>query len=328
MATAKDVANRAGTSTAVVSYVFNDGPRPVRPETKARVLAAAAELNYRPNAAARALTMGRTDIFGLLVPSIQNPFFGELAHAVEVAAKSAGRLLMIADSAMDPEQEHRALDAFVVQRVDGIILVSCAEKLDLGNVVSNRIPVVALHPVSKGQPTKTVYMNYSKAAEALTRHLLTTHKVKSLLVMTSITERGGSRDHRRGVTAAIAAHGKPVALFHAPADVSRASAYEVATAYFSANRRTDAVYCATDEQAYGVLSALSQLGIRVPEDVRVVGFDGTEHSAFSVPPLTTVRQPLDVIAEHAVQLLTETDCVAPARSSLDGQLILRRSCGC
>lgn len=328
VATAKDVADRAGTSTAVVSYVFNDGPRPVSPATKVRVLKAAEELNYRPHAAARALTMGRTDSFGLVVPSIQNPFFGELAHAMEMAAKDAGHLLLIADSAMDPEQEKRQIDAFVGRRVDGIILVSCETKQDVSSVVSNGIPVVALHPVSKDQPSKTVYMNYSKAAESLTDHLISKHKIKSLLLMTAVTERGGSKDHRKGVNNAIQNSTKNIKLTEIQADVSRASAFESCTNFINHNTRPDAIYCATDEQAYGVLAALNTLSIRVPEDIRVVGFDGTKHSEFSVPALTTVRQPLETIAKRAIELLTNEAVEPLPKNALDGELVIRKSCGC
>lgn len=328
MATAKDVADRAGTSTAVVSYVFNDGPRPVSPATKVRVLKAADELNYRPHAAARALTMGRTDSFGLVVPSIQNPFFGELAHAVEMAAKEAGHLLLIADSAMDPDQEKRQIDAFVGRRVDGIILVSCETRQDVSSVVSNGIPVVALHPVSKDQPSQTVYMNYSKAAENLTGHLISQHKIKSLLLITAVTERGGSKDHRKGVNNAIQKSQKKIGLVEIQADVSRSSAFEVCTEYLNKNSKPEAIYCATDEQAYGVLAALNTMNIRVPEEIKVVGFDGTKHSEFSVPALTTVRQPLETIAKRAIQLLTNEPVEPLPKNALDGELIIRRSCGC
>lgn len=328
MATAKDVADLAGTSTAVVSYVFNDGPRPVSPATREKVLLAAAELKYHPHAAARALTTGRTDSFGLVVPSIQNPFFGELAHAVEMAAKAAGHLLLIADSAMDPEQEKRQIDAFVGRRVDGIILVSCDVQPDVGNVFSNGIPVVALHPVPKGQPSQTVYMNYSKAAEDLTEHLLSVHDIGSLLVITDDAESGGSEDHRKGVSSAISKHSKPVTLVEAVTEISRESSNNVLIEFLATNPHPDAIYCATDEQAFGVLAALNELEIRVPKDIRVVGFDGTNHSAYSVPPLTTVRQPLEAIAARAIELLTSENAPKLSKNALDGQLVIRKSCGC
>src|SRR5687767_148436 len=99
MPTARDVAKLAGTSNAVVSYVFNDGPRTVSPGTRERVLRAAKELDYKPNALARALSAGKTRSIGLIVPDIANPFFAELARAVEEAAAERGHLLLIGDSA-------------------------------------------------------------------------------------------------------------------------------------------------------------------------------------------------------------------------------------
>ena len=328
MATAKDVAERAGTSTAVVSYVFNDGPRSVSPTTRERVLLAASELNYHPNAAARALTMGRSDSFGLIVPSIQNPFFGELSHAVEMAAKEAGHLLLIADSAMDPAQEKQQIDAFIGRRVDGIILISCARDQDLSLVISNGIPVVALHPILNGVDVQTVHMDYLNAARDLTLHLLTVHKVKSILMVTAKFVEGGAKDHRQGVKAAIKSEGKKVELLEIQSEVSRGDASSEVLTFLKQNKIPDAIYCSTDEQAYGVLSALHKLGINVPGDVRVVGFDGTLHSKFSIPPLTTVRQPLEMIAQIAIQLLSGDEPGINHKNSLKGELVIRESCGC
>ena len=328
MATAKDVAERAGTSTAVVSYVFNDGPRPVSATTRERVLKAASDLNYHPNAAARALTIGRSDSFGLIVPSIQNPFFGELSHAVEMAAKEAGHLLLIADSAMDPAQEKQQINAFVGRRVDGIVLISCARHQDLDLVMSNGIPVVALHPVLDNKKVQTVHMDYRRAAKDLTEHLLDAHKVKSILMITAKFEEGGSKDHRQGVKAAIKAEGRKVELLEIQSEVSREDAASETLIFLKQHKCPDAIYCATDEQAYGVLSALHKLGMNVPGDVRVVGFDGTRHSKFSIPPLTTVRQPLETIARIAIQVLSGEEPETIQKNALRGELIIRESCGC
>ncbi len=328
MATAKDVAELAGTSTAVVSYVFNDGPRPVSEKTKERVLKAASDLNYHPNAAARALTIGRSDSYGLIVPSIQNPFFGELAHAVEMAAKAAGHLLLIADSAMDPLQEKQQINAFVGRRVDGIVLISCSRHQELELVMSNGIPVVALHPVLDNKSVQAVHMDYRRAAKDLTQHLLEVHKVKSILMMTAKFEEGGSKDHRQGVKTAIKNCGRKIDLQEIQSEVSREDSASETLKYLREHKSPDAIYCATDEQAYGVLSALHKLGINVPGDVRVVGFDGTRHSKFSIPPLTTVRQPLETIARIAIQVLAGEEPETVRKNALHGELVIRESCGC
>lgn len=327
MATAKDVADKAGTSTAVVSYVFNNGPRPVSPATRAKVLKAANDLNYHPNAAARALTVGKTNSFGLVIPSIQNPFFGELSHAIEMAAKDAGHLLLIADSAMDYEQECRQLDAFVGRRVDGIVLVSCSPTQNLDLVLSNKIPVVALHPISGDERVRTVHIDYRKAACELAEHLIVTHQVTRLLTLMAKFEEGGSRDHKLGIRDAVMSHAPETEISEIQSEVSRASAFQACLTYLEVHSRPEAIYCATDEQAYGVLAALHSLNIRVPQDIKVVGFDGTKHSRYSVPALTTVRQPLNLIAANAIALVSE-NALSPGPESLAGTLVIRESCGC
>lgn len=327
MATAKDVAERAGTSTATVSYVFNNGPRPVSLETRERVLKAAQELNYHPHAAARALTVGKTNSYGLIIPSIQNPFFGELSHSIEMAAKDVGHLLLIADSAMDPEQERQQIDAFVGRRVDGIILISCTPKQDLDLVLSNGIPVVALHPILENEKVHTVHMDYRRAASELTEHLLVEHNVSSLLILMAKYEEGGSRDHKLGIQDAIKKFSPSTNLQEIQSEVSRASAYSATLEFLSSNSNPEAIYCATDEQAYGVLSALHSLDIKVPKNIKVVGFDGTKHSRFSIPPLTTVRQPLQDISQTAISILFDENS-KDIHLTLPGQLVIRESCGC
>ena len=327
MSTAKDVAERAGTSTATVSYVLNNGPRPVSKGARERVLKAAQELNYHPHAAARALTVGKTHSYGLIIPSIQNPFFGELSHAIEMAAKDVGHLLLIADSAMDPEQERQQIDAFVGRRVDGVVLISCAPKQDLDLVLANGIPVVALHPIIGNDRVQTVHMDYRRAAADLTEHLLVEHKVSSLLILTAKSEEGGSRDHKLGIGDAVDKFSPKTEIRHIQSEVSRADAYTATLDFLGANSKPEAVYCATDEQAYGVLSALHSLGIKVPEDIKVVGFDGTKHSRYSIPALTTVRQPLQEIAETAIGVFFNENS-KDQHATLLGELVIRESCGC
>ncbi len=328
MATAKDVARRAGTSTAVVSYVFNNGPRPVRQETRDRVLQAARELNYSPNASARALTVGKSFSLGLVVPSIQNPFFGELSHALEIKAKDAGYLLLIADSAMDPIQEKKQIEGLVERRVDGIVLVSCAPVVDATVATSNGISVIALHPVSKSSGLFAVHMNYRRAAYMLATHLITNHKVKSLLALMPNQEKGGAKDHMRGIFEAVRKHKPNTNVLEIRSEVSRASASSALKNFLAAEKLPEAIYCSTDEQAFGVLSALAQLKISIPRDVKVVGFDGTKHSEFAVPPLTTMSQPLLSIADQAIEMLLADESAKLNISNLEGHLVIRQSCGC
>jgi len=328
MTTSKDVAKLAGTSIATVSYVFNNGPRPVSAKLRKRVLDAAETLSYSPNVSARALITGKTATFGLIVPSILNPFFGELSYAVETLAKEVGHLLLIADSSMDPDQENNHLREFVRRGVDGVLLVSCSEgSSDLGFLTSRGIPVVALHPLKKFPEVPAVYMDYINGAYSLTKHLLNVHKIRTILLVLGSGE-VGSFDHKAGVLQAIDEMEFAVQESTLETEVSRKDAYSKSLALLKNAPLPEAIYCATDEQAFGVLAALNSLGFSVPRDVKVVGFDGTIHSEFSIPPLTSMRQPLEALARLAIDALILKSGDLGSEGVLKGQLVIRESCGC
>lgn len=328
MATSKDVARLAGTSIATVSYVLNNGPRPVSDATREKVLTAADALGYKPNAAARALITGKTATFGLVVPSILNPFFGEFSHAFEKVSRRHEHLLLIADSDMDPLQERRHLEAFVTRGVDGVALVSCAiDAPQIETLTSRGVPVVALHPLPSHPDVMTVHMDYVASAEKLANHLFEIHEISSLLMILARGE-SGSAQHEEGIRSAAEKTSHHAAIHLLESEVSRANSYEGLIGHLEKNDLPEAIYCATDEQAYGALAALSKLGYEVPRDVRLVGFDGTLHSAYSTPPLTSVRQPLDEIATRSIELLLNLRERSGDDCRLPGELLIRKSCGC
>lgn len=325
VANARDVAVLAGTSTAVVSYVFNNGPRNVAPATREKVLRAAAELNYRPNALARALSFGRTLSIGLIVPDIANRYFGELARALEEAAAARGNLLLIGDSGLDLEREQSHVSAFVERRVDSVAMVSLSDDPDLHAFTDAKIPIVMLHPLASAHETSSISIDYRAAAREATLHLVE-HGYRSISVFNGPTDSACWRQHRDGFHQAIAEAKTAIESVELNTQISRADAARVALEILARPTRPRAIYCSTDEQAYGVLFACHRLRLNVPDDVAVTGFDGTEHSAYSYPPLTTVRQPVFDIAERVVAFLTGP----PDRRVHEiepFELVIRESCG-
>ncbi|WP_223628307.1 LacI family DNA-binding transcriptional regulator [Microbacterium sp. EST19A] len=325
MATAKDVADRAGTSTAVVSYVFNNGPRGVAPSTREKVLLAATELNYRPNALARALSFGKTLSVGLIVPDIANRFFGELARALEEAAAARGNLLLIGDSGLNVERERSHVAAFVERRVDSVVMVSLSDTPDLRPFTDAGIPIAVLHPVDPGQQASSISIDYRAAAQAATAHLIE-HGYRSIALLNGPDDSAGSRQHREGFFRAIQAHDRSIDTVELQTEISRAHAAQVALDVLARPSRPRAFYCSTDEQAHGVMFACHRLGLTIPDDVAVTGFDGTEHSAYTYPPLTTVRQPVMEMAERVISLLTG-HVELPVHEIAPFELVLRESCG-
>ena len=171
--TRDDVARLAGTSTAVVSYVINNGPRPVAPATRERVLAAIKELGYRPDRVAQAMASRRTDLIGLIVPDARQPFFAEMAHAVEQAAAERGKMVLVGNSDYLDEREVHYLRAFLGMRVSGLILVSqgpsehAAAEIDAWDA-----RVVLLHERPEAIDDVAVVTDDVGGAQLATRHLL------------------------------------------------------------------------------------------------------------------------------------------------------------
>lgn len=324
MATARDVAKLAGTSNAVVSYVFNDGPRGVAPATRERVLAAAAALNYRPNVLARALSAGRSRSIGLIVPDICNPYFAEIARAIADAAWATGNLLLIADAALSPDQEKRQGQSFIERHVDSLVLVSVQVDPDFSDYEAAGIPVVTLHPVADDCPASSLTINYREASAVAVRHLVE-HSYPSIALLNGPAS-VGSDQHRDGFADAIAGTG--VRTMEWTSAYSRHDAAAVARSHLAAADRPRAVYCSTDEQAFGVLYAAHEAGLRVPDDLAIVGFDGTLNCRVSIPALTSVKQPIPRMAQRAVEILHGRNANdPPIREILQYEFEARDSCG-
>lgn len=167
------MARLAGTSTAVVSYVINNGPRPVAPATRERVLAAIKELGYRPDRVAQAMASRRTDLIGLIVPDARQPFFGEMAHAVEQAASERGKMVLVGNSDYIGEREVHYLRAFLGMRVSGLILVSHAlNDLAAAEIEAWDARVVLLHERPEAIDDVAVVTDDLGGAQLAVRHLL------------------------------------------------------------------------------------------------------------------------------------------------------------
>ncbi|SDM73692.1 LacI family DNA-binding transcriptional regulator [Allokutzneria albata] len=308
--TMADVARRAGTSVAVVSYVLNNGPRPVAEATRARVLAAAAELGYRRNRVAAALRSGSTGLVGLVLPDTVNPYFAALGRQIEQALADAGKLTVIANSGYDSARQSAAVDGFLAARVDGLIIVWTGDSTD----PAAETPVVYVHNRPPGS-TATVIAGDNRAGVAEAVAHLREHGHERIDFLAGETDDGPVGE--RVAAWRAAAQGRLLRSAY-----SRAAAAELMRGL---TKWPAALLVATDEQAIGVLSAADAAGVAVPGDLAVVSCDGSPDSEFTVPPLTVVAQPFAEMAQQAVRLL-----LAEPRdgSPIAVRLTVRRSCGC
>lgn len=334
--TRDDVARLAGTSTAVVSYVINNGPRPVAAATRERVLNAIKELGYRPDRVAQAMASQRTDLIGLIVPDARQPFFAEMAHAVERAAAERGMMVLVGNSDYLDEREVHYLRAFLGMRVSGLILISQGPTANAAaEIEAWDARVVLMHERPEAINDVAVVLDDVGGAEEAVRHLLSHgYPYVACLGGTEETPTVGDpvTDHVEGWRNAMRDANLPVEgrLFSAP--YNRYDAYRVALELLAGPDRPPAVFCATDDQAIGVLRAARELRIDVPGELAVAGFDDVKEAGLTDPPLTTVGSDRGAMARAAVGLAMGDPAEgggAPDRvRQFPVELKVRQSCGC
>lgn len=338
LVTRDEVARAARTSSAVVSYVINDGPRSVAEPTRQRVLAAIETLGYRPNAVARALRSATSRVLGLIVPDITNPFFAELALAIERCASEQGYSLFLGNASHDDARQAGYLTAFSDHQVRGVLLIGAAAgpqgafpPITKAALASQRIALVFLDRVPKGARGVSLRVDNVRGAYDATRHLID-HGHTSIGRISGPSSLSSARDRDRGwVKALTEADIDPKAQMRERAEFDRYDAYKLALEMFASRRHPRSLFVHSDEQAIGVLHAAANQNIRVPQDVAVVSFDGIRESALTHPALTTVQQPLELAARRAVDLLIEG--IDHGERSIKSEtlpvhLVIRSSCGC
>ena len=318
--TRTDVARLAGVSTAVVSYTVNNGPRRVSEETRRRVEAAVAALDYRPNAAARALKRGRSEFIAVVVPDVASPFFAEMTHRIAGLVRSIGRTLLVVES--QPEHLDKVIDDLASRQVDGILSAVPLSKdaiAALGSLDARFAHLDQDGSVIDDVDTFAVDL-YRGAREAVQHLIEHGHQEIGYVGPAKGPRIEGWRDVL--TDAGLASDHCYLGGF------SRVEGYRAGQRLVGQAARPSAVFVSTDEQASGVLRAVHETGLSVPGDVAVVAFDGTFESEFSWPPLTTVRQPLQEIAEAAVGFIETGRGASGARRRFQASLERRASCGC
>ncbi len=322
-ATRADVARLAGVSTAVVSYVVNSGPRPVAAATAARVREAMELLGYRPNASARALRRGTTDTLGLVVADALNPYFVEYTAELVKAAAERGKRILIGDTHDDVRAEEAIVDDLVSRQVDGLLFT----RFDTSPAFQSLgVPTVLIDCPGPVPGRRTVGSDASGAAELLANHLLD-HGRRRIAMIVGDSGFGDPDPREQGWRRALRTAGLPDgAIVRVP--WSREGGYAGAAALLAEDPRLDAVFASNDVQGVGLVRALHERGVRIPEDVAVVAFDGTKESEFCWPPLTVARQPLSALAAAAIELLGEPEPARGVHREFQTELVRRGSCGC
>ena len=325
-ATIITLSQEAGVAPSTISRALKGDTR-ISAKTRARIARLAKELGYTPHASARTLSSGRSGLIGVVVGPATNPFYTELLHeAVWQTAGREMRLLII--HAGEGPIERRMADALLQYQVDGCLVTSVELPSHVAAVCSaNGVPVVMVNRVARMHSSAVTCDNRHGAAELAKLLLAGGHRRIALLSTSSSSSTGQERD--AGFTQYLEQAGQRPTLrldgrstydggFEAGRQIAALSAFE----------RPDAVFSVSDIVAFGLLDALRLAGLRVPEDLAVVGFDGLPQAARQIYDLTTVEQPLFAMVGRALDLLRArmVDRALPDETvSLRGRLIIRGS---
>ncbi|GAA1362454.1 LacI family DNA-binding transcriptional regulator [Streptomyces beijiangensis] len=306
MAGIKDVARRAGVSVGTVSNVINR-PGSVSPETRGRVQAAIDELGYVRSESARQLRAGSSRIVALLVLDMGNPFFVDVARGAERAARKAGLGVMVCNSDQNAAEEADYLALFAEQRVAGV-LVTPADPTgrSLEAFARHSIPFVLVDRVASGAASCAVSVDDVQGGALAVRHLVAAGH-RSIAYVSGPPELRQIQDRREGALTALADAGLPAeALVEiATHRLDVAAGRDAGARLVGLSPRPTAVFCANDLLALGVLQSLYAAGVKVPQDMAIVGYDDIEFAAAAAVPLTSVRQPAALMGRMAAELLLE-----------------------
>lgn len=325
----KDVAELAGVSIKTVSNVVNDYPF-VSVGTRARVLDAVRSLDYRPNMSARGLRTGLTNLIGLALPVLDEPYFGEIAmHIVDAAAKHDWTVV-IEQTAGERSREQVAAEGLRTNSFDGLIASPLAmTSEDVADLAPQR-PLVLLGERFTRAAADHVAIDSVAAARDATNHLIGLGR-RRIAVIGAETRIGTAATRVQGYQQALTAAGFTpdprlrikVSPFH------RAEGAQAMSVLLSRRQVPDAVFCINDLLALGAIRTITQAGLRVPDDVAVIGIDDIEDGQFSTPTLSTISPEKRAIATIAVDLLQQRirgGDVGPPRDIVAGhRLVLRES---
>jgi DNA-binding LacI/PurR family transcriptional regulator len=335
-ATIHDVAAEAAVSVATVSRVLNSTAN-VTPETLARVRAAVAKLNFIPNSLARNLSLRRTNTLGLLFPEISGPFFSESLRGIESVASAAGYNLLIYSMAAHTDGSDITSVPVGAQNADGLLIMSDAVTDDfVRKLYASQVPLVLVYRSLPGLALPAVTVENKAGARQLVEHLIGLGH-RRIAVINGPRSNEDSYWRERGYLEALAAHGlraDPALMIEG--GFSAASGAAAARELLARNRDRatgtvsfSALFGADDETAIGAMGELDAAGLRVPQDVAVVGFDDIVTARYVQPPLTTVRAPTERVGREAVGLLLAAirGEPPPAPLLLPVELVIRKSCG-
>lgn len=331
MTTIDDVARRAAVSASTVSHVLN-ATRFVRPETRARVESAIAELGYRRNSTARALAGGTSHIIGLVISGLTNPYFAPLLHAVEKRVSDAGYVLVVGDSHDERGLEQRVIESLLDRRVDGLIVAPSNGFLHAGapRIIDAGTPLVLIDRGLELECDQVVSENHA-SSRRLTEHLIG-HGHRRIAAVIGFPGLDTTVEREAGYRDALTAHGIELDPELIVAGDSNGETARAAVAGLLRRMHAPtAIVTLNNSMTIGAVRAIQEAGLRIPDDIALAAYDDFEWSDLFEPRLTAVSQDVLSVGSEAVDLLfvrMAGAATAFERRVIDTTFHIRTSCGC
>lgn len=331
VSTIKDVARRAGVAISTVSAVINRSA-PVSERVAARVRKAVEETGYIPHGAARTLRSGQSKLIGLVVPNIANPWCGAVAREIENACLSAGYTSVVYSTGQDAERERQVLEMLRLQRVAGLIIIPTRSDAGHGRRLVSQIhvPTVLLDMFVEGLPYDVIKTDNVEAGRLATGHLLALGH-RRVAIVVGIEGLATSDDRYAGYLKAYADRGlRADPSLKVIGSFDQTEAHEAVRALLARRRPPTGLVVISNMMTIGALFAIRELGLRIPDDVSLVGIDDLEFSGLLDPVPTVVETPILPMSRQAIELLLRqiagTAAVTGARQVYPPRLIVRDSC--
>ena len=329
MATMKDVARLAGVSTSTVSHVINKD-RFVSEAIIEKVEAAIETLNYAPSALARSLKLKQTRTIGMLITASSNPFYSELVRGVERSCFERGYSLVLCNTEGDEQRMNRNLEMLMQKRVDGLLLLCTETHLPSLDIIRRypSIPTVMMDWSPFEGDSDLIQDNSLLGGDMATQYLIDKGH-RRIACITGPLDKTPARLRLEGYREAMLRSGLTVpADYEVIADFEFGGGFDAMQTLLANATPPDAVFIGNDAMAVGAYQALYQAGLRIPQDMAIVGYDDIELARYMAPPLTTIHQPKDELGELAIDVLinrmAEPDLVQQ-RLQLTPELMVRGS---
>lgn len=329
--TIRDIAKMAKVSHMTVSRALNNDPR-IREETKKRILELVDKLNYRPDARARTFVSKKSNLIGLVVSDISNPFYAELARGIEDKAHEEGYNVIFCSTDNKPERMETYVHLMMDAGVDAFIFASTRIREPVvEKLIDERFPLVLVNRRLRGEAYNYVVLNNIRGAYEITEHLINLG-YRRIAIITGTSNMSTGLDRLKGYQQALKDSRIEFSENYAiQGPFTRGTGYEGTKHLLTMKNRPEAIFGGNDYIAMGVIDAVEELGLHIPEDIALVGFDDTEFASNQRIRLTTVSQRKYEMGNLGVQILIdyierkETDYTH--KIILEPRLIIRESCG-